>query len=55
MVDHLSEHIFGFLTTKYVQQADTRQQEMGLQYTTAETHDLADEMAKLFRHLQEVE
>ena len=38
--------LFGFLERKYVQRADARQKEMGLQYTTAETHDLARELAK---------
>jgi hypothetical protein len=34
---------FAFLCQKYVQRADDRQKEMGLQYTEAETHDLAKE------------
>lgn len=38
--------LFCFITQKYAQRADTRQKEMGLQYTTAETHDLARELAK---------
>ena len=32
---------FEFLCKTYVQRADERQVEMGLQYTTAETHNLA--------------
>ncbi len=35
---------FLFLLRKYVQSADDRQRAMGLQYTTAETHDLAKEI-----------
>lgn len=38
--------IFEFLCGKYVQRADDRQKQMGLQYTEAETHDLARELAK---------
>lgn len=37
--------IFEFLCRKYVQRADRRQKAMGLQYTEAETHDLARELA----------
>jgi hypothetical protein len=33
---------FQFLCKKYVQRADDRQKTLGLQYTTAETHDLAE-------------
>lgn len=33
---------FQFLCKKYVQHADDRQKTLGLQYTTAETHDLAE-------------
>jgi hypothetical protein len=43
--------IFEFLTRKYVQQADERQRDMGLQYMTAETHDLASELARFVEHL----
>lgn len=39
-----------FLCRKYTQAADKRQQEMELQYTTAETHDLSAELAKFFRN-----
>ena len=38
--------IFEFLTRKYVQRADARQADLGLQYMEAETHDLARELAK---------
>lgn len=38
--------IFEFLEQKYIQRADARQKEMGLQYMTAETHDLSRELAK---------
>lgn len=37
---------FAWLCRKYVQRADVRQRDMGLQYTEAETHDLAAEIAK---------
>lgn len=37
---------FSWLCLKYVQRADERQRKMGLQYTEAETHDLASEIAK---------
>jgi hypothetical protein len=40
--------IFAFLTRKYVQRADDRQRGMGLQYTEAETHDLARELHRFF-------
>jgi hypothetical protein len=42
----LQTEIFEFLTRKYVQRADDRQKSMGLQYTEAETHDLAAEIAR---------
>lgn len=38
------QEVFAFLNRKYVQRADERQKEMGLQYTEAETHDLAKEI-----------
>ncbi len=41
--------IFEFLCRKYVQRSDQRQKAMGLQYTEAETHDLAQELAAFFR------
>lgn len=41
----LEADLFTFLTRKYVQRADDRQKAMGLQYTEAETHDLAHEIA----------
>lgn len=37
--------LFAFLNRRYVQRADARQKAMGLQYTTAEAHDLALELA----------
>lgn len=40
--------IFEWLQRKYGQSADARQKAMGLVYMTAETHDLAKELAKLF-------
>lgn len=39
--------VFDLLIHTYVQQQDKRQREMGLQYTTAETHELADVIARL--------
>lgn len=48
----LEEQIFAFFEAKYVQQQDDRQQEMGLQYTTAETHDLAKETAAFITKIQ---
>lgn len=38
--------ILAWLCKKYVQRADDRQKAMGLQYTEAETHDLAREFYK---------
>lgn len=44
-VEPLTENgLFAFLCRKYRQHAEARQREMGLQYTTAETHDLAKEI-----------
>lgn len=40
---------FAALCRKYVQSADARHREMGLQYMEAETHDLAKEIVKLVR------
>lgn len=42
----IKDGIFEFLCRKYVQRADYRQKKLGLQYTSAETHDLAEELAK---------
>lgn len=39
--------VFAWLCLKYVQRSDERQAELGLQYTQAETHDLAREIARL--------
>ena len=47
----LESAIFEFLCRKYVQRADDRQRAMGLQYTEAETHDLASEMARFIERL----
>jgi hypothetical protein len=44
----IEAEVFAFLCQKYVQRADARQKSMGLQYTEAETHGLAADMAKLF-------
>lgn len=38
--------ILAWLCRKYVQRADDRQKSLGLQYTEAETHDLAREFYK---------
>lgn len=40
--------IFAFLCRKYVQRADERQMGLGLQYMSAETHDLATALAEFF-------
>jgi hypothetical protein len=41
------EHLlFEFLCRKYVQASNERQKASGLQYMTAETHDLAAEVAR---------
>lgn len=37
--------IYDFLCRRYVQRSDERQREMGLVYMTAETHDLAKQLA----------
>ena len=38
--------VFDLLNRLYVQRSDVRQMEMGLQYTEAETHDLAKQVFK---------
>ena len=43
--NEIASMAFQFLARKYVQRADDRQKLMGLQYTSAETHDLANEIA----------
>lgn len=48
-LDGLEKMLFDFLCKKYVQNADARQAAMGLQYTHAETHDLAEEIAEFIR------
>lgn len=40
------QRVFKYLCQKYVQRSDARQKEMGLQYTEAETHDLAKTIAE---------
>jgi hypothetical protein len=47
----LEETLFTFLNKKYVQVVDARQKSMGLQYTTAETHDLSKELARFIHKL----
>lgn len=42
----LEARLFLFLTRRYVQRADARQEAMGLQYMTAETHGLAADLAR---------
>ena len=48
--DDLEAELFAFLTRKYVQRSDYRQTAMGLQYTEAETHDLAKEIARFVQN-----
>lgn len=49
---NLKEALFDFLCKKYIQRCDMRQKEMGLLYTTAETHDLAKELERfLLRYI----
>jgi hypothetical protein len=42
----LERDLFALLCKKYVQRCDERQTAMGLQYTTAETRDLARTIAR---------
>lgn len=42
----LERDLFALLCKKYVQRSDERQTAMGLQYTTAETRDLARTIAR---------
>jgi hypothetical protein len=51
----LKQTLFDWLCAKYVQRADDRQKLMGLQYTEAETHDLASGIANLVDGLTLVE
>lgn len=46
----LEAYMFAFYCRKYVQRADSRQKEMGLQYTEVETHDLAKETARVMHN-----
>lgn len=43
----IEAELFAWLNIKYVQRSDERQAAMGLQYTEAETHDLARQIAGL--------
>lgn len=45
----LLHEVEAFLRRKYVTRADKRQRAMGLSYVTAETKDLAKEIAKFIR------
>jgi hypothetical protein len=47
----IDKEVFKFLTQKYVQSADSRQKSMGLQYMTAETHDLSWQLAIFIKQL----
>jgi hypothetical protein len=48
-MDELEAKLFEFLCRTYVQHSDNRQRALGLQYTTAETRDLAREIARFVR------
>lgn len=48
---NLEAELFVFLSRKYVQQSSARQREMNLKYMTAETHDLARELARFIESL----
>ena len=43
---HTENEVFELLNRMYVQRADERQKEIGVQYTEAETHDLAKQVFK---------
>lgn len=45
----LEEELFQFLCASYTQVQDERQRKMGLQYTGAETHDLAREIVRFLK------
>jgi hypothetical protein len=47
----MESEIYVFLCRKYVQQSSERQREMGLQYMTTETHDLAKEITRFVKSL----
>jgi hypothetical protein len=49
-MNNLEKNIFNFICQTYVQQSDKRQQSMGLQYTTVETHDFAVQLANFIAH-----
>lgn len=44
----LEDDLFAFLCHRYVQRQDSRQAQMGLRYTTAETRDLARTLTAYF-------
>ena len=44
--EQLKQSLFAFLSQKYVQTADDRQKAMSLQYMTAETHGLCEELTR---------
>lgn len=48
----LEAAVFDFLSRKYMQREDARQRSMGLVYMTAETHDLARELARFIERHQ---
>lgn len=48
----MNDLIFNFLCTSYVQVQDDRQRKMGLQYMTAETHELSDQLTDLYNRMQ---
>lgn len=50
--EELEAALFEFLRRKYVQSADERQRDLGLSYTTAETRDLAKEVAAFIDQLK---
>ncbi len=47
--------LFAFLQRKYSQSQDERQKAMDLTYTTAETHDLASEVARFLEQREAAE
>ena len=40
------DELFAWLCTRYVQNQDSRQKSMGLQYMSAETHDMAEAISR---------
>lgn len=45
-LDEITGKLFNFINKTYTQEQDARQKMLGLQYTTAETHDLAATISK---------